>query len=103
MPCRTDPDDYRCSNDTTAKKLDELTQLLCSVCNRLDEKDSEYFPMNPQLDRWWSEHKEEDRKRRIAELKVKQARDRAESMLAKPWNSLTQAEKEFLKRGNYLV
>lgn len=55
------------------------------------------------LDRWWSEHKEEDRERRIAELKVKQARDRAESLLAKPWNSLTHAEKEFLKRGNYLV
>ena len=31
MPCQTDPDDYRCSNDTLKKKFEELTQLLCSI------------------------------------------------------------------------
>ncbi len=100
MPCRNGYDDC---NDGLSKRFEELTQLLCSACNRLEEKDSAYFPMNPQLDRWWAEHNEEDRKRRMAELKRKQADERAESLLSKPWNTLTTAEKNFLRNGNYLV
>jgi len=63
MPCRTDPPDYYYQDK---KKIEDLKVLLCSACSSL-ETYSHNFALNPSLDEWWHEHKEEDARRKAKE------------------------------------
>jgi hypothetical protein len=75
MPCRDGrdnmhPAEIKLINETSIlhiqhrKEIDALTEMLCSVC-RVLEASGYCFQNNPQLDRWWANHKAEDEKKEL--------------------------------------
>jgi len=85
--------------------LRELEPLLCSACRALENADFD-FSLNPALDKWWHNHKEQDRRREAAEAAQRereayQARVLKEA-LNKPVNQLTATEIKLLRDNGYL-
>lgn len=73
MPCR----DIFAEEDArreTAKRLNEVTRMLCALCKRSEVADIEGVP---GLNEWWHKHQEEDRRRVDAERKRLQAEKNA--------------------------
>lgn len=74
MPCRdymeNDCSSYQNDARILKQKLDNVTRLLCTVMTYLDNVDS-YFVLDEVLGlrSWWEEHKENDKKRVIDDLK----------------------------------
>ena len=65
MPCRDDRDcgnDFAVAYSTTKERLDEVTELLCSLCRSIEESNST-ITVNRDLKIWWNNHKEMDKKR----------------------------------------
>ena len=93
MPCRDGNDDCYSPNNSgvtinevkalineskqsTPKEneaINDLTAMLCSVCNYL-ESISYNFALNPLLDRWWYAHKQNDLRQK--EVKFQEESDR---------------------------
>ena len=46
------------------KDLDKVTRLLCGLLSDLEENFPEYKLFNNELEEWWNEHKEFDKKRK---------------------------------------
>lgn len=82
------------------KEIDKREKLLCSACRVLESKDYD-FGMNPELDRWWAEHKEEDLKREEAEAKKIFQRNYAVELAKKPFNELASFELDILREQGY--
>lgn len=75
MPCR----DYQYeeeNNQNSKKRFDELTQLLCNLCNKLKGQEifNHILQNDKKLNDWWKNHQEEDRKekQRLIEMKRKE-------------------------------
>lgn len=49
----------------TKERLDHVTSLLCELCSELEAHNQEdYISDNPELEDWWEDHQEQDRKAR---------------------------------------
>lgn len=84
------------------KDLFELTELMCVVCQKLEEKDPKFLQTNPKLSKWWATHKEYIEWDKQAELDEKRDKARAKKLMSKAWDKLTSEEKDFLRDGDYL-
>lgn len=81
MPCRTDPmperqevldaKTIRTLRNELKQSENEFTAMLCSACKTLEALGFD-FGTNPLLDRWWTAHKEEDRKRELVKEQKRQ-------------------------------
>lgn len=85
MPCRYD---YGSSSDCsqTERRLDKVTELLCSLCTKLEKQESfnNILKTNKSLAIWWEEHQEKDRKearRKAKELERNKLKTKALSKL----------------------
>lgn len=78
------------------KKPDNLTVLLCSACRALESLGYD-FAQNPSLDKWWDNHKKEDREREIEELREQRQREYVKTLLEKPVGQLEKDELKFLR------
>src|SRR5574343_702856 len=103
MPCRSEcgapsGDSYRKS------ETEKYIILLCSSCRKLEEFGFD-FAQNHELDRFWDQHKKEDEKRRLAELRekekflleeirIKENMEKLKLILEKDFSKLTKEEKE---------
>lgn len=56
------------ANKKLIKKLDKLTRMLCTICNKLPIVPSEHscniIESVPGLRKWWSKHQKDDLKRK---------------------------------------
>lgn len=96
MPCRVDSPD----SDTQAKnkkKINKLERLLCSSCTVL-ERDGYNFAENPELDRWWHQHKQADEARALAEAVKNKEIEHVIELLKKPAGELTREEWTLIKK-----
>ena len=104
MPCRTDPIPPT-SFEIEAKKNREFRQmaepLLCSACRALENLGFD-FDLNPELSRWWDNHKKEDEARIQAEAKKKFREKRALQLVELPVLSLTDDDIKLLREEGYL-
>ncbi len=78
MPCRgPEPEDIA---HGLQKEVDRLTQMLCTLCQKKEDKE-ELWQLTPPIRAWWVHHKEADKRRLEAEqraAKAKLDRERAE-------------------------
>lgn len=115
MPCQ----DYR-TNDVVyiknpvdkelKKRLDKVTRLLCYLCGKVENigpisrlNAAKLIKDNDELNAWWQDHKEQDRKAREEELRKQRERDKQEvakqlkeSLRKSGISKLSKAEKEAL-------
>lgn len=117
MPCRDGNDDCYSPNNTgvtidevkalideskrsTPKEnevINDLTAMLCSVCNYL-ESISYNFALNPLLDRWWYAHKQNDLRQKEVEFQEESNRIVANARQALINNQLAAATFDICKR-----
>lgn len=69
--------------------------LLCSACKSLERLGYD-FGENPELDRWWDEHKASDRRQMRLDQLAQSKRDYIDQLVAKPFGDLTADEKQTL-------
>lgn len=68
MPCRDDRDDCRQDYSDLQTKLDKVTRLLCGVCRATEKAGGgKLIAANKELNTWWKQHQEADRRREAAE------------------------------------
>jgi hypothetical protein len=96
MPCRDydpSPIEYR-EGSETKKKLDKVTALLCGLCRKLEgyELFTHILNNNKELNTWWIDHQEKDRKEAIRLAKIKREKILKKNALAK----LTPDERKLL-------
>lgn len=76
----------------------DLRTLLCSACRVLEATGFD-FGTNPELDRWWADHKAEDQKRQIEEARERQERLEALNIAGtKLVRDLTPRERNLLRK-----
>lgn len=85
MPCR-DYSTHEGVDYESRRKLDNVTEMLCSVLTALSEdpKVSRLLQNNKKLRNWWEKHQEQDRRRladEARELERKRKKQRAISKL----------------------
>lgn len=117
MPCRDGNDDCYSPNNSgvtidevkalideskrsTPKEnevINDLTAMLCSVCNYL-ESISYNFALNPLLDRWWYAHKQNDLRQKEVEFQEESNRIVANARQALINNQLAAATFDICKR-----
>ena len=91
MPCVYD--DFGASERERRKELDEVTDMLCQICLRIDEGYNRIrLSTITGLEAWWGKHKIADEARRKSEAQDKAKATARSKALAK----LTAAEKEML-------
>jgi len=77
MPCRSYDDDYRSVPDPSVKaKLDMLARIACKALTHIEESADGLEILilkDPEIQAWWSAHKEADRKAKEAEEARKRA------------------------------
>ena len=81
MPCADYPSDYSKNSSSSEsrrlkKRLDNFAKILCAQCKLLDETNGLY---TPELNQWWTAHKEEDQKRKQA-IQKKREEERQKKM-----------------------
>ncbi len=92
MPCRSDYMDD--GSSSVRAELDRVTRLLCTLCGTVIAHgyEKEIITNNPELNVWWIQHQEADRKRLAQE-----AEDRRKAALkASTLASLTDEQKQLL-------
>lgn len=117
MPCRDGNDDCYSPNNSgvtidevkalideskrsTPKEnevINDLTAMLCSVCNYL-ESISYNFSLNPLLDRWWYAHKQNDLRQKAVEFQEESDRILANARQALINNQLAAATFDICRR-----
>lgn len=117
MPCRDGNDDCYSPNNSgvtidevkalineskrsTPKEnevINDLTAMLCSVCNYL-ESISYNFALNPLLDRWWYAHKQNDLRQKEVEFQEESNRILANTRQAIINNQLEAATFDILQK-----
>ena len=77
MPCVDPRNDYELDYRYVRRELDELTDMLCALCGKCEERYVGYLidVSHPRLGHWWEHHKAADRARRERE-----AREAAEKL-----------------------
>ena len=77
-------------------EMDKVTRLLCGVMTFLEDNDilDEVIADNPELEKWWEEHKALDRKR----LKKQRIARRNKLREIKNWMRENQSDLKFLKK-----
>lgn len=89
MPCRDGG--YRDEEEELRRKLDEVTNLLCGLCKKLELKGQ--LPLSDSdLMIWYHKHKKMDAEREAEEAKEKAVRERKKKVLEK----LTKEERKTL-------
>lgn len=73
MPC-TDPDmeayEHRLEFNTLKEKVNLLTQLLCTFCQKLTDSQQTIL-FTPEVAKWWKEHQTADAIRKAKEEAIK--------------------------------
>ena len=83
MPCY-DPETHD-APIRLAKRLNEVTQLLCKTCTQINVHAPDIFVVMPDLYIWWKTHQEHDKHVAYLEAKVKTT----------GFNSLTRQERDY--------
>ena len=91
------------SHDEEVRRKERLKweALLCSACRSLEDFQFD-FDKNPELSRWWDNHKKEDAERERKEQAKRIELEWVNEILQKPFKSLTDDDKVLLKRYGYL-
>jgi hypothetical protein len=82
MPCRSYDDDFRTTPDPSIiEKLDMLSRIACKALEHIEASGDGLEILilkDPEVAKWWSAHKEADRKAKAAEAAgLKKAADAA--------------------------
>jgi len=106
MPCTGGPSREQVefeSRAIRAVKNGDLVDkaLLCSACKALEKMNYD-FDENPLLSRWWDGHKKDDEHRLKQEEKERLQREAVKEIAKKPFNELTDNDKQLLKKHGYL-
>jgi hypothetical protein len=76
MPCRDDRDDAWVARDLSERN-DKLARINCTLLRELEALNDGTIEAiilkDPEVGAWWHEHKEFDRKRKLAEEKARKA------------------------------
>lgn len=85
--------EYR-ENPEIKYRLDKVTRLLCGLCRKLEghELFKHILKDNKELNTWWIEHQEQDRKEAIRLAEIKRKKILKKNALAK----LTPEERKLL-------
>jgi transposase-like protein len=83
------------------REHNEMRELLCSTCRILAAHGFD-FGTNPQLDRWWNNHRKEDEAREMAEAKARVEKNIAVELTKKPLAELTSTDRQLLRKYNLL-
>lgn len=103
MPCIDDG----WSRGTSAAELEEarkkarMEPMLCSACRTLDRLGFN-FDENPELSKWWDNHKTADFLREKEEVRKRLEAEQVMVIAKKPFNKLTDADKKLLKKHGML-
>ena len=100
MPCRCDDFGYASTDNAgMQKELDNVTNLLCWLCQELEKGNQSFetglliLNSNPKLAAWWKKHQKSDKIRIEKENKLKEIEQAKKKALAK----LTPKEKQLLR------
>lgn len=96
MPCYVDD-----RSSDTGDTGEELTEILCSACRSLERLGYD-FDENPSLSKWWYDHKKKDEERKKEEEKQRLKHLKAQSLIEKPFKSLTSKDLNLLDELGYL-
>jgi serine phosphatase RsbU (regulator of sigma subunit) len=77
MPCRSYDDDFRTTPDPAIQeKLDRLSRIACKALTHIEESGDGLEILilkDPEIQEWWTAHKEADRKEKEKELARRRA------------------------------
>jgi hypothetical protein len=98
MPCQDYGRPSYIDNPETKQRLDHVTRLLCEVMTKIDREynDQLFFHAVDGLEQWWTEHQEQDRKRKDREDQEKAAFQRQQALKAGALAKLTPEERKVL-------
>ncbi len=102
MPCSDGGIPYPPSKEELAERafIKRAPGMLCSACRALEQFGYD-FDLNPELSDWWAKHKAEDAERERKEHAKRLELERVDSILEKPFKSITDGEKLLLKKYGY--
>jgi hypothetical protein len=87
--------------DTIREENSRLDVLLCSACRALERLGYD-FDENPELSRWWDQHKREDEAREQVETRKRLRKSLAKELANIPVSHLTKEERQILREEGYL-
>jgi hypothetical protein len=96
MPCRSYPEDFpEEMNKLTQEKLDVVSRIACKALQHIEDSNDGLEILilkDPEIAKWWSAHKEADRKEQEKKRKEAEIKRLKKEALAK----LTTEEKKIL-------
>lgn len=97
MPCQSGPS----YDDVERDRKRASDALLCSACRSLEQLGFD-FDTNPELSRFWADHKVRDADRIRKENEKRLIQEQVDVLLAKSIKELTEQDRAFLNRhGGY--
>lgn len=83
------------------QEVAKLSSLLCSVCRSLEDLNFD-FDKNPELSRFWDEHKKIDEARLLSEARMRLEKSRCLELSNKKFGDLTKEELGLLKKHKFV-
>lgn len=78
MPCTYD--DFGASSRAKNQEITDLTRILCTICQKLEDTKNLKL-MTPAVRKWWKSHKEADAERKATKQAAKTREDLVKAVL----------------------
>ena len=93
MPCYDSRNSTEYIEEQYNKRINELTQMLCALCQKVEGINPLIIAADVTLNAWWQEHQRKDMERQKRELHEQDQEAKITKLLSK----LTLEERLFLK------